>query len=334
MTTVQKSSRAILVAAALMLIGLNADAVVLPPGASALPVGEVVPAGFAFVATTGVLPVTAPAAGLTGSRIGNFEAAVYRETAPSSICPMSGCLDFVYQYTSVGPGSITQATGLSFGGFTTDADFYFNGSTLGHGFVNGTAPPQYVGRSLSGNVITFTFNLPNDSFSINPGTTSDVLVVRTNATKFQTGTLALIAGGSFTSVNVFEPASAGTAGPIYEYDFFISGTTTVGASFRFPGFVRDYSPTNIPISGFAGFFPPDQSLPLVLNPCDLTSNSSGELDCVNPDTHSGSFSFIFNGGAFPRQLGTFVGSGHVSPFRNVPGMFTLNLLNGQIIQIQ
>lgn len=65
----------------------------------------------------------------------------------------------------------------------------------------------------------------------------------------------------------------------YRYDFYLPGTTTVGASLLFPGFIRDVSPASYPYPAFPGFIPPS---PLSLVPCDLTSNSSAELDCRPP----------------------------------------------------
>ncbi len=116
----------------------------------------------------------------------------------------------------------------------------------------------------------------------------------------------------------------------YEYDFYAPGTTTVAASFRFPGFVRDVSPASTPIKGFTGFIPPS---PASLVPCDLLSNSSGELDCRPPTVHGGIFYFIFDFGAFPRRLGLFTGGGFTAPDGATPGLGTVKLLNGQIIDV-
>ncbi len=121
------------------------------------------------------------------------------------------------------------------------------------------------------------------------------------------------------------------AAPLYEYDFFNRGTLTVGASFRVPALLRDVSPASYPIPGFGGFFPPS---PASLNPCDLTSNSSAELDCRPPTVHGGIFYYVFDFGAFPSKLGLFSGSGFTAPDGATPGLGTVNLLNGQIILVQ
>jgi hypothetical protein len=120
------------------------------------------------------------------------------------------------------------------------------------------------------------------------------------------------------------------AAPIYEYDFYAAGTTTVASSFRFPGFVRDVSPASYPIPGFGGFIPPSFAS---LVPCDLTSNSSAELDCRPPTVHGGIFYFVFDYGAFPSKLGPFTGGGFTAPDGATPGLGTVNLLNGQVIQV-
>ncbi len=117
---------------------------------------------------------------------------------------------------------------------------------------------------------------------------------------------------------------------VYQYDFFAPGTNTVVASFRFPGFVRDASPASIPISGFSGFLPPS---PASLNPCDLTSNSSAELDCRGTALHGGVFQFIFNYGAFAGKLGPFEGSGYLAPDKTTPGLGYVRLQNGRITVI-
>ena len=192
----------------LALVAVSAQATPLAPGGNGVPVGETVPAGLTLLASSGQVNWMAPGAPGAGMASGTLESAVYKTTA--------GTLDFVYQYTNdpTSTAGISQTTGLSFAmGFccnSVDADFFSNGSALGSGFVNGTAIPQLVARSAApGIVVTWTYNFPTDATDINPGQTGAVLVIATDATAFQTGTLGLIAGGTFTDVNVFEPAPAG-----------------------------------------------------------------------------------------------------------------------------
>ncbi len=112
-----------------------------------------------------------------------------------------------------------------------------------------------------------------------------------------------------------------------QYDFYQSGTTTPAASLLFPGIIRDFSPASYPIPGFRGFMSPS---PASLTPCDMTSNSSGELDCRLPGPFGGIFYYVFNFGGFTRQVGPISGSGFVSPDASVPGTGLKFLQNGQI----
>ena len=112
-----------------------------------------------------------------------------------------------------------------------------------------------------------------------------------------------------------------------QYDFFQSGTNTPAASFLFPGIVRDFSPASYPIPGFRGFISPS---PASLTPCDLTSNSSGELDCRLPGPFGGIFYYVFNFGGFTRQVGPISGSGFVSPDASGPGTGLKFLQDGRI----
>jgi len=194
----------------LALAAVSAQAIPLTPGTSMVPPGETVPAGLTLLATTGPsVAWMAPGAGGAGMASGTLQSAVYKTSA--------GTLDFVYQYTNNASSTagISQATGLSFAGNSVDADFFTNGSALGSGFVDGTAAPQLVARSAApGTVVTWTFNVPTDAHDVNPGQTSAVLLIGTDATAFQTGTLGLIAGGTFTDQQVFMPAPAsGTPEP-------------------------------------------------------------------------------------------------------------------------
>ena len=125
--------------------------------------------------------------------------------------------------------------------------------------------------------------------------------------------------------------TAAVTGPIYEYDFYIQGTKTIGLAFQYSAILRDYSPVNIPIPGFSGFIAPS---PLSINPCTMASGGSAQLYCVGSASHGGWFSFQFDYGAFPRQVGPFTGSGQVGVDRSTPSAGIINLLNGVIRQIQ
>jgi hypothetical protein len=119
--------------------------------------------------------------------------------------------------------------------------------------------------------------------------------------------------------------SAAQETPLYEYDFYASGTKVIAAAFRFPGFVR-----HLPVIGFRGFIQPT---PDSLNPCDLTSNSPGELNCGLPGSSGGIFEVIFRDGDLPTELGPFVADGFLSPNAATPSMGEVILESGQIIEV-
>ena len=49
--------------------------------------------------------------------------------------------------------------------------------------------------------------------------------------------------------------------------------------------------------------------------------------------YGGIFYFVFDYGAFPSKLGPFTGSGFIAPDGATPSIGTMNLLNGQVVQV-
>jgi hypothetical protein len=130
-----------------------------------------------------------------------------------------GTLDFYYQIsnnlTAPKCGAVGQpvcdplvlAANTNFLGFTTATGFRTDGATLSGGvFVNGTVAPVTADRNAGGGVVDFSF-LPPDSAKIQPGQTSTVLVISTDATNFTAGNVSVIGGGVAT-VASFEPFGA------------------------------------------------------------------------------------------------------------------------------
>ena len=237
----------------------------------------------------------------------------------------SGSLDFYYgaSNSALSSDSISRLTVSGFGPFQTSVGGISNfncggGTTL--------VAPTSADRDNNGNVVGFNFG-PSAPFKVAPGTCGTTLI-STNARSFTIGGASLIDGGA-TMVPAFLP-TASTA-PVYKYDFYFKGTTNVAASFLFNGFLRDWSPASVPIPGFTGFVYPTH---YSLTPCDLTSNSSGELDCrgsftgLNGNQINGVFYFVFNYGGFPRQLGSFTGSGY-----GRAGSSVVSFQDGQITQV-
>ena len=158
----------------------------------------------------------------TGTDSGTLISAVYRETG-------SGTLDFYYQVvlsttsTSCGGGGqpacdpIARETNINFnnGGATAPGGHWTTwAATRGDAvdvFSAGTVFPITADRNALGDVVGFSFN-PPDGAKIQPGQTSAILIVSTNATDFTTGFSNVIDGG-VTTVASFEPAGPATRVP-------------------------------------------------------------------------------------------------------------------------
>jgi hypothetical protein len=143
-----------------------------------------------------------------GTDSGTMLSAVYLE---------GGTLDFYYQIelnasaTNCGAAvgqhpcdPLSRMTATDFFGFTTSLGFRTDGGSLVGPFTNGTVAPVTGDRNSVGDVVGFNFN-PPDSAKIQPGQTSFVLVISTDATTFTTGNVSLIDGGT-TTVASFEPS--------------------------------------------------------------------------------------------------------------------------------
>jgi hypothetical protein len=122
----------------------------------------------------------------------------------------AGDLDFMYQVSNLsGNDSIGRVTAGVFSGFMTDVGFTATGSALPGGlFVDGTQAPQLVSRSATvpnnGATIGFIYNGLAPSI-FDPGTTSTVLVIQTDAKNFKAGNVNIIDDVVGSSA-AFEPA--------------------------------------------------------------------------------------------------------------------------------
>jgi hypothetical protein len=109
-------------------------------------------------------------------------------------------LTFTYQLQNVAgsPGEIDRLTIASFANILADA---------GQVPVAGNVAPAYIDRSLLGNGATLGFSfaqVPLGFGTLQPGQTSDLLVVRTNATAFAASTANVI-DGSVEQVSTLAP---------------------------------------------------------------------------------------------------------------------------------
>jgi len=175
-----------------------------------LPGDTVVPGLTSAAPGTLLASLSAPYVSSLGTTAGTLNSAVYREAG--------GTLDFYYQVTNntTAPNCgaagqpacdpLSRETDTTFTGFTTSVGYRTDGGSIAGGFVNGSVAPVTADRNSVGDVVGFSFN-PPDAAKIQPGQTSDVLVISTNATNFTSGNASVIDGG-VTTVKAFEPTSA------------------------------------------------------------------------------------------------------------------------------
>jgi hypothetical protein len=162
------------------------SAAILVPGNAQVP-----PDTFSPLTTATLLATTGPQALSSGSFTGTGTAWVYSD--PTNIF-CANCLDFVYQVTDNGPQVNERISAAVFTGFSTDAGYVTGGS----GKV-----PNSVDRSTDGSVVAFYYPGANNLL---PGQTTALLVVKTNATSFITGTFSVQDGLSANAVG-YSPTS-------------------------------------------------------------------------------------------------------------------------------
>jgi len=160
-------------------------------------------------AGTMLASLTSPFASSTGKIAGTITSAVYQTSTG---------LDFYYQvFNSTGCTNptagacdpIIRETNINFASYTTGVATRFDGSNTtfmgaSDPFVDGDTTPFDATRNLTGSTVGFDFD-PNNGDQINPGHTSFVLIITTNATGYDIGAANVIDGGT-TTVAAFEPA--------------------------------------------------------------------------------------------------------------------------------
>ena len=173
------------------------QASIITPGPGAFPPDIFTMAGATFVAG-----LSTPVVSSNGALTLTVNTGVYSDPT-NAFCV--GCYDFVYQISNAPTSrdSVGRVTGINFTGFQTDVGFLPTGSSLAHGFVNGSVSPELVDR-VNARVVGFSFNAPL-TLLIPPGSTSVVLVVQTDARNLKAGNVNVIDGG-VTTVGAFAPA--------------------------------------------------------------------------------------------------------------------------------
>lgn len=107
-------------------------------------------------------------------------------------------LDFYYQFSnnSGSQNAIARMTAASFEGFLTDVYQTATGFDL---FQPGTNPADTADRSSNGRVVGFNF-IPGTQNALDPGETSYIMVVRTDATQYTQGSMGIIDGSGATAL--------------------------------------------------------------------------------------------------------------------------------------
>ena len=208
-----------------LLIALATVAFAAPLSATIVSTGQCAgPSSLGCVDALDIFSISSPGTFLDGSTsavsglnaqgnvlyTGTLRSAVYRNTL--------GTLDFYYQFFNAisSPDSISRITMNSFAGFTTNIGFT-NENIDGNGnskvnFVSSRSNQvPLIGERVSDATIGFNFGAGSFSPKINPGETSSILVIRTNATNFGVGSTSII-NGAIANVSTFAP-TAGTAVP-------------------------------------------------------------------------------------------------------------------------
>ncbi len=190
--------KVVVLAAVLAIIAFaaTAQATSLSPGHSVSGAPITIPAGSSVIKDTGSLPWANIFMGLPNT--GTVRELVVKQP--------SGTLDFLYQVTVKpsppnGPAAhMNQIFGSSFAGWTTNVGYI----TSGFGpLPAGSIKPKTVSRSAgAGTTIDFIFPFGH---AINAGKTSDIMVVETNSTSFEAGTIHLQNGGSAGTFPGFAP---------------------------------------------------------------------------------------------------------------------------------
>lgn len=179
----------------------------LSPGQSAAPIGPTILTDTYVNSTADTFTSANYVSGVSG-----FSGTLYTEVAFNNV---TGGYDFLYQFTNNGLSSGTPTSidpidimsASNFAGYTTDV--YFD-PTQNLGALTGTVAPTGADRtSGTGEVVDFDFQ---GAFNVTPGSTSDLLVVETNATSYSSNGNVSLQNTSSSPLN-FAWQPAGLAAP-------------------------------------------------------------------------------------------------------------------------
>jgi PEP-CTERM motif-containing protein len=188
---------AIVAAFIVLAVAVPVSATSLLPGTSVVPTPFLDDPGALVVSAVGI-PITP----ISGAFSGLLTAAVYRDAT-------TGRLEFDYQFTNNAGSNdaVHRLTGFNFSGFTTDVGFRPFLPAAGPFVVPGTEPPVSADRDANGSTVGFDFSVTGGpaTLAIDPGETSFILAIKTDAPDWTTGFASVIDGGAQT-VPAFQPA--------------------------------------------------------------------------------------------------------------------------------
>jgi len=183
---------------ATLAIARPADATPINPGQTLSPVpsgGACGACGGPFLANTGQL----------GWSVSPILHGIYQSVVVDRDPGAGVLLDFYYQLLVDGnaDATVSRLVMSDFAGWATDV-FYVDpgGGGAGGGF------PASADRNASGAIVGFNFDP-----AVGPGSFTQVVVIRTNASNFTGGILGISGQAGSTNVNAFRPAAGGAAVP-------------------------------------------------------------------------------------------------------------------------
>jgi hypothetical protein len=110
----------------------------------------------------------------------------------------SGCLDFFYEFTNMGPGVNERFSASSFAGFSLDVGYANFGEP-------GLLPVSVDQSSAPGNIVGFNFT---GASTVEPGDSTIILIIETNATNFDDLGTFTVQDGVVAEELGYEPAVA------------------------------------------------------------------------------------------------------------------------------
>lgn len=131
---------------------------------------------------------------MVASAITDIHNVSYQGVARTAVYDTGTGLDFYYQFTnaSTSINGVERFSGWDFSALGNSAINVFQTNASNGFFITGTEQSDYADRTALG-VIGFNF-VANAHSKINPGTTSFVQVIRTNARNFKPGNFGLLDG--------------------------------------------------------------------------------------------------------------------------------------------